>query len=115
MDTFRETCAGQFIYLASGKRLLRYQEERPDYKLPERYQHDEKKEEQEQAQREERERLASIPNAPGYPHVDRRFWNDSDSERTRTVDNGSDEETRKEDKNLVDWYGDDDPDNPVNW
>ena len=37
LDIFRDSFVGQVIYFASGRRLLRYPEERPGYVLPSRY------------------------------------------------------------------------------
>ena len=38
-DIIRDSFFGQIIYHASGRRLLQYPEERPDFILPERYAH----------------------------------------------------------------------------
>lgn len=40
-DTFRESFVGQLLYRASGKRILKYAEERPDFEVPARYRRDE--------------------------------------------------------------------------
>ncbi|CAO1637861.1 unnamed protein product [Parajaminaea phylloscopi] len=37
LDSFRETICGQIIYRASGRKLLRYREERPDFVVPEHF------------------------------------------------------------------------------
>ncbi len=62
-----------------------------------------------------------MPDAPGYParvHTPR-VGSDSDSERTRVGDreqgDANKEKKEGEDRNIVDWYGEDDPENPLNW
>jgi DHA1 family multidrug resistance protein-like MFS transporter len=80
---------GQIIYHASGRRLFRYQEEIEGFVVPERY----------------------LPQ-------DARGLDTPSSTITNTTavagDNGEgDGEKGKE--VVVDWYGDDDPENPQNW
>jgi DHA1 family multidrug resistance protein-like MFS transporter len=76
---------GQIIYHASGRRLLRYQEEIEGFVVPERY----------------------LPTeARGL---------DSPSSTITNTTAVADREGEKGKEVVVDWYGDDDPENPQNW
>jgi DHA1 family multidrug resistance protein-like MFS transporter len=80
---------GQIVYHASGRRLLRYQEEIEGFVVPQRY----------------------LPrDARGLDTPSSTITN------TTTVagDNG-DGDGEKGKEVVVDWYGDDDPENPQNW
>lgn len=168
MDTFRETLFGQIIYYASGRKVLQYQEEKPDFVVPERYQRGYKEKfgqgiasnEKVLGGGEKRERGSPVTTPGGDrffdAHHDERSLREAegvtpgaaasippstpaaqagqgDSERSsqrtlggedsRDVEGGKpqeqeqslQEDQKKQDPYLVDWYGPDDPENPVNW
>jgi len=79
---------GQIIYHASGRRLFRYQEEIEGFVVPERY-----------VLHSEHGRSPMTPS--------------STITNTTAVAGEGDGEKGKE--VVVDWYGDDDPENPQNW
>ena len=79
---------GQIIYHASGRRLFRYQEEIEGFVIPERY-----------VVHLEHGRSPMTPS--------------STITNTTVVAGEGDGEKGKE--VVVDWYGDDDPENPQNW
>jgi DHA1 family multidrug resistance protein-like MFS transporter len=77
---------GQIIYHASGRRLLRYQEEIEGFVVPERY----------------------LPR-------DARGLDTPSSTITNTTAVAGEGDGEKGKEVVVDWYGDDDPENPQNW
>jgi DHA1 family multidrug resistance protein-like MFS transporter len=89
-DIFRETVVGQLIYYASGRRLLSYDEDRPGY----------------------------VPPAPFLPEEKRRetqtSTEGSDADQATLVERGQ-PPPADSDPYLVDWYGPDDPLNPLSW
>jgi DHA1 family multidrug resistance protein-like MFS transporter len=78
---------GQIIYHASGRRLLRYQEEIEGFVVPQRY---------------------LLKEARGLDTPSSTITN-----TTAVADREGEGEKGKE--VVVDWYGDDDPENPQNW
>jgi hypothetical protein len=77
---------GQIIYHASGRRLLRYQEEIEGFVVPERY-----------VLHSEHDRSPMTPSST----ITNTTAVEGDGEKGKEV--------------VVDWYGDDDPENPQNW
>jgi len=82
---------GQIIYHASGRRLFRYQEEIEGFVVPERY-----------VLHSEHDRSLMTPTSTmtNTTAVAERDGN-GDGEKGKDI--------------VVDWYGDDDPENPQNW
>ncbi|KAJ3538373.1 hypothetical protein NM688_g6530 [Phlebia brevispora] len=128
-DLIRESFVGQLIYNFSGKRYFQYAEERPGFVCPRRFDParraswtgpdseaatlSEKKPIPEQKQKEgekDKNRVSVAEREEGATDTqDPRSRSSSDPERGIAV---SDE---KPDPNLVDWYGPDDPEHPMNW
>ena len=127
----RSSVAGQLIRWISGKRLLRYPEERPDFQLPERYKlhKDHTTDEIEHPHTTHTDGGVNAFNheiiAPGgNPHG---RAPSEDSEATLAVQDNftmrqgaagiGPEGLRKmqQDPTIVTWYGVDDPENPANW
>ncbi|SDA02280.1 BZ3500_MvSof-1268-A1-R1_Chr7-3g09611 [Microbotryum saponariae] len=110
---FRDTCAGQIMYYLSGHRFLRHPEDEPDFKVPEKFLQD--KDQQRGSDKVKRDQR-STSNRSQHPSTAH-----SDSEETIIEDRGSSRnrvdgsEEEGEDRNLVDWYSEDDAENPLNW
>jgi DHA1 family multidrug resistance protein-like MFS transporter len=117
-DLIRESFAGQLVYYVSGRRWLRYAEERKDFVLPSRYQ--------------EAMRRSSMPNTAGRVSeaptlVDAsapRAANDVEKQHNKIarregggaidVGDAQHDEVDTEELNIVDWYGPNDPACPKN-
>lgn len=112
----RDAFFGRVVYHLSGKRLFNHPEERPDYVIPERY-------------LGQTSQISVIEKKQNPDNIDSDDTN-LQLERTRTrqssvsnpeasgASGGEGSEKGEEDNNgeiLVDWEGDDDPENPKNW
>jgi DHA1 family multidrug resistance protein-like MFS transporter len=82
---------GQIIYHASGRRLFRYQEEIEGFVVPERY-----------VLHSEVGRGLDTPSS-------------TITNTTAVADRAGNGDGEKSKDIIVDWYGDDDPENPQNW
>ncbi|KAK4942684.1 GTPase-activating protein [Elasticomyces elasticus] len=138
-ELFRDTVAGQFIRLITGRKILQYPEER-DPSIWQKYLNVEKSANMamhgstDPPSAEEKERLdtnaspseddANLQSPDHNSHHQRR-GSPAESSTTTTVDNDNRlvntlsntkvdvEKGRNAD--IVDWYGPEDPDNPQNW
>jgi len=81
---------GQIIYHASGRRLFRYQEEIEGFVVPDRY-----------VLHSEHDRSLMSPSSTITNTTAVAGEGEGDGEKGKDV--------------VVDWYGDDDPENPQNW
>jgi MFS transporter, DHA1 family, multidrug resistance protein len=130
LDFFRHSFVGQAIYYASGRRLLRFPEERPGYVLPSRYLNQaspnmendashvsrqpatsrrvEDKESEPPPSRSSTEAANTLP--PDETTIGREYLHPhGDVEKGASVHIG-----HHEDPELVDWDGPDDPESPYN-
>lgn len=97
MDTVRESPLGQLLRAITGNRVLLYPEEKPGFVTsadPDETRH----------QVESKQSLGGDSAIPPAPTLD--SPPDSSSDGLHAQD---------EIKNIVDWYGSDDPANPRNW
>jgi DHA1 family multidrug resistance protein-like MFS transporter len=118
---------GQVLYNISGRRIFSYPEEKDGFDLPEKYRVQKDKPSrfgEEQAREEgggerERERRESDETAVGQSRS-----NEDQSSNGKDIEgkdgkekDGKDGEGKdgKDDTIMVDWYSDDDPENPQNW
>jgi DHA1 family multidrug resistance protein-like MFS transporter len=125
---------GQVLYNISGRRIFSYPEEKDGFDLPEKYkvQKDKPSRFGEEQEREEgggeRERRESDETAVGQSTS--RSNEDQDQSRNGKDQNQKDGKEKdgkegkdgekegkdgKDDTIMVDWYSDDDPENPQNW
>jgi DHA1 family multidrug resistance protein-like MFS transporter len=116
-DLFRESFVGQLIYRLSRRRVLQNAEEKPGFVLPERYRQHEKPS----------TRTASSDASSDLDHarrsnagtlVDQPTATNGDVEKgPKDPQNKPEERSPEEEekwRNTVDWYGPDDPENPMN-
>ncbi|WVF68833.1 hypothetical protein IAT40_003606 [Kwoniella sp. CBS 6097] len=130
MDTLRESFAGQVIRALTGKKLLPYPDEKPDYVLPNRYRLNKEVRQEEHSDAPSRHPFHEHNLAPGNGYdagQGRQSTTSEDSDATLTVDErlitrqgagGIPPEKVKElmgKSEIVTWYGIDDPENPLNW
>jgi DHA1 family multidrug resistance protein-like MFS transporter len=120
---------GQVLYNISGRRIFSYPEEKDGFDLPEKYKVQKDKpsrfgEEQEREEgggERERERRESDETAVGQSRS-----NEDQSKNAKAEEkdgkngkdgekDGKDGDGKKDDTIMVDWYSDDDPENPQNW
>lgn len=123
----RDSFFGQLVYYASGRRYFRHEEEKPGFVVPERYTNTRRESNSgdgsENATLSERRATSSEK-----PQSDKEKTKNQDVTVTERVDAGVDVtgtdrqleedvergEVLKDDPNLVDWYGPDDPEHPFN-
>jgi DHA1 family multidrug resistance protein-like MFS transporter len=116
-DLFRESFVGQLIYRLSRRRVLQYAEEKPGFVLPERYRQHEKP-----STRTASSHASSDPDHSRRSNagtlVDQPIATNGDVEKGPKVPQNESEERSPEEeekwRNPVDWYGPDDPENPMN-
>lgn len=90
---FKESFWGRIINQTSGHKLLPYPEEKPDFVVPEKY-------------------LISTSESGSFKE---KTVNGNESESASESASASASKTTSSNKILVDWYGDNDPENPYNW
>ncbi|KAM0792603.1 hypothetical protein ACM66B_005264 [Microbotryomycetes sp. NB124-2] len=122
----RDTFFGQVVYQASGQRLFTHPEERDDFQVPQKYLPD-----------NDKRRTSSSSNGyskgekvgkgvegtsadreaeEGRRHESATATNDdSNSDATAVHSRDGEQQDEEKDDNLVDWYGPDDKENPMNW
>jgi DHA1 family multidrug resistance protein-like MFS transporter len=116
-DLFRESFVGQLIYALSRHKFFQYEEDKPGFVIPERYQPQQKTNPVRQSSQE-----SSSSAQPRRSEARTLVDGAHDTEKGPKPSSGSDaamkEKTRDEDeqkwRNTVDWYGPDDPENPMN-
>lgn len=143
-DLFRASFVGQLIYYASGRKVLRYREEKPDFVVPERYltppsRRFSSTEQSDSVTIDDRERRTSTfktskneavvhevaaPPAVHSPQaqestVGREYLHHGDVEKAAFAGTAEGVPDKPEaepayDPYLVEWYGPDDIDNPYN-
>lgn len=120
MGLTREQVVGQLVYHLSGRRVLKYPEERQGFIVPDRYRLD---------QSDPHQNVAGALNdptpSPRSPEGDtaavqgHRMDISGSSVRSAgeatTAVSSSDRVVDEDKVIVVDWYGDDDPENPQNW
>jgi hypothetical protein len=104
---------GQLLYLASGRKIFTYPEERSDFELPEKYKEKKDKpsrfgEEQEREERPEGTQRHSSETVVGEGEEALSRSNDGEKKN-------KDGEKKEDDHISVEWYGENDPENPQNW
>lgn len=111
--------------MASGRRVFSYPEERPGFELPEKYRQQSNKEKPSRFQNEQNEQNSSN-DIQMAQDIDRPRQPSRNSDETvvgrQSESDGQGKEKEKgkdgkkgDDTIVVDWYGDDDPENPQNW
>lgn len=131
LDLMRETPIGQAIRLLSNKRLLRYPEEMPDFKLPVEYlallegRETTIKKEQDTGERASddsdgygMEMLAAVRTVASMrtaKYTEEQMRAERTLEMARTISIPITPEKTADGVVLVDWYTTDDPENPQNW
>ncbi|KIV86635.1 hypothetical protein PV11_02235 [Exophiala sideris] len=137
-ELFRDTVAGQFIRLITGRKILQYPEER-DPSIWQKYLNVEKSANMamhgstDPPSAEEKERLdtdaspeddaANLQSPDHNPHHQRRgspaesstTTVDNDNRLVNTLSNTKVDVEKGRNADIVDWYGPEDPDNPQNW
>ncbi|SCV70621.1 BQ2448_3383 [Microbotryum intermedium] len=109
---FWDTCAGQIVYCLSGRKALRHPEDEPGFKVPE-HLIPSKDDKRDSEKIKRGQGSADRSQQPSSTH--------SNSEDTIIVDDNSSShredgaEEEGEDHNLVNWYSEDDTENPLNW
>lgn len=86
----RESFFGRSIYHLSGRKVFNYPEEHPDYVIPSRY------------------------LGKGDSTIES-FVGETNEESNEELPSDSSSQTTKADYIIVDWEGEDDPENPYNW
>jgi DHA1 family multidrug resistance protein-like MFS transporter len=113
-DLIRESFVGQLVYRASRRRAFQYIEEKPDFQVPDRYASGEKRT-LPPNRRSEAGTLVEQPPAAGNDTEKGKRPKRSDSQTNSNDENArSPEEEEEHWRNTVDWYGPDDPENPMN-
>lgn len=110
------------IYRLSGRRIFSYPEERPGFELPEKYKQEKDKPSRfgrEDAQEEGERRASDSAETVVGESQSRSDENDQDKNKNKTKKDGEkkdgDDKEGKDDTITVDWYSEDDPENPQNW
>jgi DHA1 family multidrug resistance protein-like MFS transporter len=117
---------GQVLYNISGRRIFSYPEEKDGFDLPEKYRVQKDKpsrfgEEQEREEGGERERRESDETAVGQSTSRNEDQSKNGKAGEKEGKDGKDGEKdgkdgkEKDETIMVDWYSDDDPENPQNW
>jgi len=108
---------GQLIYRLSGGRIFSYPEERDGFELPEKY-----KQEKDKPSRFGREEAQEEGNGTGEGRASDSAETVVGDDQSRSGDNNNDNNNngekkgeKKDDTIMVDWYSEDDPENPQNW
>lgn len=117
MDTLRNSTFGQIVYHFSGRRLFRYPEDQPDFVVPAKYA-------QSSPNRNSilTEKKKSSLGEPGALELTIPEGSHSDSEDSslrvdleKGIEKPSEPQEPQHDYIVVDWYGENDPENPQNW
>jgi len=117
METFRESAVGQIVRRITKNRVLQYEEEKPGYEVPEKYRKDSEKPKSRRRSgvaNGERRVRRSESNESGRTAVDDEEGEQGEQNGQDGEDN-EDQDDEEKDKIIVDWYGDDDQENPQNW
>jgi len=133
-DTIRDSFVGQILHAASGGKILPYAEERPGFEVPEKYKKrdpNEKNPKRFPNEDPDEHGLSEAARNVRRAHLQERRSRGSEETVTGSGsgedrDNsgqgegggeGEEDEVEKAKKDaiIVDWYGDDDPENPLNW
>jgi DHA1 family multidrug resistance protein-like MFS transporter len=101
---------GQIIYRLSGGKIFSYPEERDGFELPEKY-------------RSEKDKPSRFGREERQDEGDRRASDSAETVVAQRSNSNSGEGKKNEKKNkdgedehiMVDWYSEDDPENPQNW
>lgn len=112
---------GQVLYNASGRRIFTYPEEKDGFELPEKYKQQKDKpsrfgEEQEQQEGqgggrgERRESDETVVGSRSRSNEEQSKGKDGEKK-----DGEGKKDGEKDDTIMVDWYSEDDPENPQNW
>lgn len=116
-DLIRESVVGQLIYVISRHKFFQYEEDKPGFVVPERYQPQQKASPVRQSSQDSSN---STPprRSEARTLVDGAHDTEKGPKLNKESDMASKEKVRDEDeqkwRNTVDWYGPDDPENPVN-
>ena len=113
---------GQVLYNASGRRIFTYPEEKDGFELPEKYKQQKDKpsrfgEEQEQQEGQgggRGERRESDETVVGSRSRSNEEQNKEKKDGDKKDGEGK-KEGEKDDTIMVEWYSEDDPENPQNW
>lgn len=135
---FRESFVGQLIYLASGRKHLRYPEEKPDFVVPERYQprpiqssspsgqsdsatlngRDKRNSTYKPTEKEAEAHVQASPEVARSPQqessVGREYLHHPEDLEKAAIARAAEAAQLEPDPNLVEWYGPDDPYSPLN-
>lgn len=107
----RDTLFGQIARRATGGKCFKHPEQQDGFEVPERYRNDHPKRQGQMKKegKQQSEKGASSSKAPPRERTN--------SEDTAVANESQQEDQGEEgeDHDLVDWYGDDDPENPLNW
>jgi DHA1 family multidrug resistance protein-like MFS transporter len=101
---------GQIIYRLSGGKIFSYPEERDGFDLPEKYRSE--KDKPSRFGREERQDEGDRRASDSAETVVAQRSNDQSGEGKKNEKKNKDGE---DDHIMVDWYSEDDPENPQNW
>jgi hypothetical protein len=109
--------------LASGRKIFTYPEEKSDFELPEKYKQSKKdkpsrfgvEQEREEGQRPEGTQRNSSETVVGEPSRSRSNEGDKEKEKSEKDKENKDSDKEESDHIMVEWYGDNDPENPQNW
>ena len=93
---------GQVLRIVSGRRVLLFPEEKPDFIIPERYR-----------PKEKRRQSEGVPRNTSEPQ--RQAAQDSNVTVVDEDPSPNHDDQDEEDPNIVTWYGPDDAENPQNW
>lgn len=112
---------GQLIYHLSGRKVLKYPEERQGFVIPDRY----LRPKEDSPTSGDTTRHARPPNSPDFelsgPRSDEtrpaalQERPEASNDETLTAVGSRERVGEEGNVIVVDWYGDDDPENPQNW
>ncbi|KAK4053182.1 GTPase-activating protein [Microbotryomycetes sp. JL201] len=109
----RDTFFGQVVYHASGERAFTHPEEQDDFKVPAKYLPENEKRKHSIHQGEKSTKNVKGNETERQAEEGRVASDDSSSDATAVHSRDSDQDQDKD--HIVDWYGPDDPENPMNW
>ncbi|KAK4058635.1 GTPase-activating protein [Microbotryomycetes sp. JL221] len=119
----RDTFAGQLVYLLSGRKVFTHQEEDESFQVPDKYLETSEKRHKpsnrlqngnsKQAQQSSASNDDDAERGGAQREPQRRQSDASSSDATAVQ--SRDSEQSDQDENIVDWYGPDDKENPLNW
>jgi len=111
IDFIAESALGQVYYRIFKPKW--YPEEQDDFELPEQYRRSEKKEQQSQQQATD-DADSETRTLVNEDTPDRENSN-SEKKKEKDAEKGKSKDEKEKDPNVVDWYSEDDPANPMNW